>query len=206
MSERGRGPGRREVGGRRRAARRALVAFLLAGVAWPAPAATVRATFLFVDEHGQQQETLADVRYGYMVRRFLSLRTPEPVEGQKSAPLPHKDKAYRKRSLILQDRKFPLYTIRAIEVGYRPSDTAGVEALVLRVTLVGGLEMDVKGSELRGFESFSPPFFEGAGEKGPLRFLLPAFRREGESAPRPALQKILVHGRPPAGTRARPPR
>ena len=209
MSERDCGPVRRGIRrpreGARRAAPRLLLAVLLAATASPVAAATVRATFLFVDESGQQQqETLSDVRYGFMVRRFLSVRTPEPIEGQPGAPLPHKDKPFRRRGLLVQDRKYPLYIIRSIELGYRPSDTAGVEALVLRVTLVSGLEFDVKGSELRGFESFNPPFFEGKKEGVPLRFPLPAFRREGENTPGPALQKILVHGRPPAGKRAHP--
>jgi hypothetical protein len=209
MSERERDSVRRSVlppgDGARRAAPRILLAVLLAATASPTAAATVRATFLFIDESGQtQQETLSDVRYGFMVRRFLNVRTPRPAEGQPGAALPHKDKPYRRRSLLLQDGRYPLYLVRSIELGFRPSDTAGVEALVLRVTLVSGLEIDVKGSELRGFETFSPPFFEGKRGEEVLRFMLPAFRRQGESAPGPALQKILVHGRPPAGRRAPP--
>lgn len=209
MSERDWGPVRRGIrrpgDGARRAAPRILLAVLLAATASPAAATTVRATFLFVDESGQQQqETLSDVRYGFMVRRFLNVRTPQPAEGQPGAALPHKDKPYRRRALLLQGGKYPLYILRSIELGFRPSYTAGVEALVLRLTLVSGLEIDVKGSELRGFESISPPFFEGNRGEEVLRFMLPAFRRQGESAPGAALQKILIHGRPPAGKRAQP--
>jgi hypothetical protein len=174
------------------------VAALLACAASAAPAlaAGARATFLYVDEQGErQQRTLDEVRYGYRLRTYLDKRPAKDAPA--GAPLPHKERLVRKGSLLLQTRKIQFHALNSIEVGYRPSDTAGTEVLVLRLTLVGGEEIELPSTDLRGFEGFEPPFLEGADGGEVVRFPLAPFRPDGAATAPPALERVFFHHRLP---------
>jgi hypothetical protein len=183
-----------------RSTRLALVAAAL--LAWGAPqaparAAGARATFLYVDERGErQQKTLDDVRYGYRVRTYLDKRPAKDAPA--GAPLPHKERTLRKGSFLLQTRKIQFQVVNSVELRYRPSDTAGTDALVLRLTLVGGEEIDLPSTDLRGFEGFEPPFLEGKEGDQVARFPLVPFRSAGSAPAPPALEKVFFHHRLPA--------
>lgn len=176
------------------------------GAAGSAAAREVRATFLALEPSGERtQITLEDVRYGYFVRSFLERRPPEGevAEEGSGAPLRHRDRTIRKRSLVLQIGKIPFHTIRSIELAYRPSGTPGSEVLVLRVTLVTGMERDVPATDLRGFESFREPFLEGREGGKARRFALTPFRPEGGGEGQEWLEKVVFHTRLRGGARSR---
>jgi hypothetical protein len=174
-----------------RALVRGLAVLVLGAVALPAQAREVRATFLSVEDGGERrQRAMQDVRYGYFVRTFLSKRVPKSQQAA-GAPVPHRDRTYRKRNLILQNDKIPLHMLQSIRFSYRPSDTPGTEELVLRVELDTGLERDVPASELRGYGSFAPPFLEGTEDGVPRRFALPPFRAAGSAGGEMILEKVV---------------
>jgi hypothetical protein len=162
-----------------------------------ASAREVRATFLSLGADGErQQSTLSDVRYGYFVRDLLAVRPrrADPGEaGPATQAVPHRDRTLRKRALILQNAKIPLHMIRSIDFSHREADTAGAYELVLRVTLVTGTERDVPASELRGFESFSPPFLEGVEGQTVVRYALTPFRRGSEEPRQGDLERVVFH-------------
>lgn len=173
----------------------------LAAIATPLQAREVRATFLSVEEGGERRNRiLEDVRYGYFVRDFLNKRTPKP-QPPPGTPLPHRDRTLRKRSIILQNDKIPLHMIQSIQFSYRSTDTPGTQELVLRVELDTGLKRDVPASELRGYESFAPPFLEGKDGGTPRRFALPPYRVEGAGRGEMFLEKVEFQSAPPRNRR-----
>jgi len=153
-----------------------------------------RATFLFTDERGEiRQETLIDVRYVYVERRFLSA---EPPEGGSpgTTPLPYRDRAIRRGSILLQNSRISFDVIRSIHFDYRGSETAGTEELVLRLTMTDASERDVPASDLRGFAGSTSPYLEGKIDEDSeaIRFELPPFRREAQQT-ESRLEKVFFH-------------
>ena len=153
-----------------------------------------RATFLFTAESGEtRQETLINVRYVYVDRRFLSA---EPSEGGSpgAAPLPYRDHPIRRRAVLLQSTRISFNVIRSIQFDYRGSETAGIEELVLRLTMTDGSERDVPGSDLRGFAGSTSPYLEGKIDEDsePIQFVLPPFRRKAEKTGS-GLEKVFFH-------------